>query len=335
LHSDAPSLIIIFLFLPYNKIILLKEDLMRSNPILAKLGYPADARLAILHTDDVGMCGASLAAYADLLDAGVITSAAVMAPSPWFPAVAEFCREYGDALDIGVHLTLTSEWSGYRWAPLSTQDPGTGLVDATGYLPRTREELVQKAQPDAVRREMEAQVKRALSAGIDATHVDTHMATAFHPRWVQAYIDVALQHGLPLNLPHLDVETALQRPDIQAMGVSASELAHLLMGLQALESRGVPLLDAIYEFPLHQPEGRLDLMRHVFDILPQGITLLINHAAMDTPELRAITPDWQGRVADYQTFTSQEARDVIRESGVHMIGYRPLRDALRSGASES
>ncbi len=302
---------------------------MNPNPLLSKLDYPDDARLAILHTDDVGMCGASFAAFADLLDAGIISSASTMVPCPWFPAVADFCCKHGDAVDVGVHITLTSEWSGYRWSPLSTLDPTTGLVDAEGYLPLTREELVQKAQPDAVRCEMSAQVARALSAGIDVTHIDTHMGTAFHTEWVQVYIDAALQHGLPLMLPRLDMETALQRPDLQEMGVSADDLARLLMGLKALEARGVPLLDGIFQFPLDRPKGRLDLLRQVFYNLPPGITHVINHAAQDTPELRAITLDWRGRVADYQCFTSLAARDIIKESGVQLIGYRALRDVLR------
>ncbi len=302
---------------------------MQTNPYLSKLGYPDDARLAILHTDDLGMCGASIAAYPDLLDAGLITSAAAMVPCPWFPAVAQFCRESGSTLDVGVHLTLTSEWSGYRWSPLSTVDPATGLVDAEGSLPQTREALVRQAQPDAVRAEISAQVSRALLSGIDITHIDTHMGTAIHPGWVQAYIDTALQYGVPMNLPRLDLETALQRSDIREMGASADELEHLLMGLQALEARGVPLLDGIFEFPLNQPENRVGQLRSVLQKLPPGITLIIDHAAMDTPELRAITPDWRGRVADYECFTGQAARECINESGVQLIGYRALRDVLR------
>jgi predicted glycoside hydrolase/deacetylase ChbG (UPF0249 family) len=305
---------------------------MHPNPVLEKLHYPEDARLAILHTDDVGMCGASFTALPHLWDAGIISSAATMVPCPWFPSVAEFCRTYAGELDMGVHLTLTSEWPAYRWPPLSTRDPSSGLVDAQGYLPLTRAELVQKAQPAAVRDEMAAQITRALAAGLDLTHIDTHMAAAFHTLWVQDYINIALQHGLPLNLPRLDVETALQRPDLQEMGVSAQELARLLQGLQALETRGVPLLDGLFEFPLDEPTGRLELLQHVLEDMKPGITLLINHAALDTPELRAVTPDWQGRVADYQCFTSKKAARIIQQSGVQLIGYRALREVLRGAA---
>lgn len=305
---------------------------MQPNPVLAKLDYPAGARVAILHTDDVGMCGASVAAYPDLLDAGMISSAAVMVPCPWFSAVADFVRTSTDSADLGVHLTLTSEWAGYRWPPLSTRDPETGLVDEAGYLPMTRVELVSNAKPAAVRNEIVAQVERALSAGIDVTHIDTHMGTAFHTAWVQDYIGTAIKFGVPLNLPRLDIETALQRSDFQEMNIAREELHVLLQGLAAMEAKGLPLLDGIYEFPLGRPEGRLAQVREVFNHLPAGITLLINHAAQDTPELRAITPDWRGRVADYQVFTSEETRKIIERSGVHLIGYRALRDVLRNNA---
>jgi predicted glycoside hydrolase/deacetylase ChbG (UPF0249 family) len=307
---------------------------MEINPVLEKLGYPNDARLAILHTDDLGMCGASIAAYPDLLDAGIISSAAAMVPCSWFPAVAEFCRGYPGELDIGVHITLTSEWSGYRWAPLSTRDPDTGLVDDEGYFPSTLVECVAKAQPEAVKKEMRTQVMRMLSAGIDITHIDTHMGATFHTAWVQDYISLAMEHGLALNLPRLDVEAALEINEIQEMGESADDLKLLLGGLVVLESQGLPLLDGIYGFPLDEHEGRLGLVKHIFNNLSPGITLLINHAAMDTPELRAVTPDWRGRVADYECFTSKEASDIIRQSGVQLIGYRALRDVLRSNVKK-
>ena len=123
-------------------------------------------------------------------------------------------------------------------------------------------------------------------------------------------------------------------PSIQKMGVSAEDMERMLMVLEVLEAREVPLLDSVFQFPLDESEGRLALLRKVLDNLTPGITLIINHAAMDTPELRAITTDWRGRVADYRCFTSDQARDIIKQSGVHIIGYRPLRNILRGERTE-
>ena len=109
---------------------------MNPNPILQKLGYSNNDRVVIFHADDINMSQASLAAYIDLVDYGLVSSAAAMAPCPWFPALARYLRENqgNPAIDIGVHLTLNSEWDAYRWGPISTADKATGLIDEEGYL---------------------------------------------------------------------------------------------------------------------------------------------------------------------------------------------------------
>ena len=98
---------------------------MKPNPYLQKLGYSETDRLVILHTDDIGMCHASVQAFRDLWAFGTITSGATMVPCPWFPAVAQMCRE-NPAIDMGVHATLNAEWESYRWGPVSTREPGSG-----------------------------------------------------------------------------------------------------------------------------------------------------------------------------------------------------------------
>jgi predicted glycoside hydrolase/deacetylase ChbG (UPF0249 family) len=119
---------------------------MNPNPLLKKPGLADDDRLVILHADDVGMCQASLTAFADLVEFGLVSSGATMVPCPWFPAVAAYCREH-PGVDLGVHLTLTSEWDTYRWGPLSTRDPASGLLDGEGYFYRCSEGVQEHADP--------------------------------------------------------------------------------------------------------------------------------------------------------------------------------------------
>ena len=155
---------------------------MRPNPLLKRLGLSDDARAVIFHADDVGMCQASLAAYVDLVDFGLISAASTMVPCSWFPATAAFCRDHpGEKVDMGVHLTLTSEWDGYRWGPISTRDPASGLMDTDGYFHPDTESAQAHGDPAAVQLEIQTQVERALAAGIDVTHIDSHMGTVFHP----------------------------------------------------------------------------------------------------------------------------------------------------------
>jgi predicted glycoside hydrolase/deacetylase ChbG (UPF0249 family) len=119
---------------------------MNQNPLLKKLGYSDTDRLVIIHTDDIGMCQASVQAFKDLWTFGTISSGAVMVPCPWFPATAQMCRENPE-MDMGVHATLNAEWESYRWGPVSTRDQLSGLMDADGYFHQWHEAVYQNAKP--------------------------------------------------------------------------------------------------------------------------------------------------------------------------------------------
>lgn len=295
---------------------------MEPNPVLKKLGFGPQDRLVIIHTDDIGMCQASVAAYADLWEVGVISSGAIMVPCPWFPAAAAYARQNPQA-DLGVHLTLNSEWEGYRWGPLSTRDPGSGLLDEEGYLHRREPAVWEQADPLAVQVELQAQVRRALKAGVDVTHVDTHMGTVAHPKFIPAYLQVALENRLPIMILRQDAA------GYQAIGMDAETAAMAAQMVQMLEEQGLPLLDNIAHLPLDQPQNRMEQAKSVLGSLPAGITHFIIHPSVDTPELRAITPDWPSRVADYETFRQAELRDFLKQQGIQVIGYRLLRDLIR------
>jgi predicted glycoside hydrolase/deacetylase ChbG (UPF0249 family) len=295
---------------------------MLPNPVLQKLGFSQDDRVAIIHADDVGMCQASVPAFFDLVEFGLVSCGAVMVPCPWFPMVAERCREQ-PGVDLGVHLTLTSEWDTYRWGPISTRDLESGLVDDEGYFYRSSEAAQVHGDPGAVQVEMQAQVDRALAAGIDVTHVDTHMGAVAHPKFVSVYIQIALQYRLPPMIPRLD------EAGWREVGFDAEMATFAAQFVRELE--GLPLLDHLTGLPLEEDPGdRIALAKMEIDALPAGISHLLFHPAQDSPELRAITPRWRSRVADYEAFSSEELRRYIRDAGVHVIGYRSLRDLMRS-----
>jgi predicted glycoside hydrolase/deacetylase ChbG (UPF0249 family) len=292
------------------------------NPFLQRLGFSQNERVVIIHADDFGMCQATLPAIDDLFAAGLLTSTALMVPCPWFLAAAEYCRRVPEA-DVGVHITLTSEWNGYRWGPLSNRDTSTGLLDREGFFPRGTNELWDQAEPRAVATELRAQLDHALMAGVDVTHIDSHMGAVFDMKFIGSYLALATDYGLPAMLPRVSVDglRARKLPDDQI---------DAMMAQQALmEANGIPLVDAIVGMPLDRYSDRVDEARRLLDSVPAGLTHFILHPAMDTPELRHIAPDWQARVADYEAFTSRELSEFVRERGIHLVGYRELRDSMR------
>ncbi len=288
---------------------------MAHNPILKKLGFNATDRVVVINADDIGMCQATLTAFSDLIYSGLVSSGSVMVPCPWFPEAAGFCRQR-PFVDIGVHLTLTSEWDGYRWRPLSTRDPASGLLDAEGYFYRNQS-MWERPDPQVIRAEMLAQVNQARKAGMDLTHLDCHMFATLDTRLVGEYVGLGFEERLPVLM--------VRQPQWVEI---LSERA-----INEWEEQGLPVFDHLREMYLNKPaEDRLRQAREVFDNLPPGLIFFMFHPAKDSPELRAITDDWRQRVADYETFMSAQLRDHVRESGVQEIGWRVLRDAMRAGA---
>lgn len=295
------------------------------NPFLKCMGFGPQDRVVIVHADDIGAYQASLPAIDDLFHAGLVSSCATMVPCPWFPAVAARARQ-NPLADIGVHATLTAEYSGYRWGPISTRDRGSGLLDDEGYFHRSTPAVQASADPAAAAAEQLAQMERALAAGIDVTHIDSHMGASFGPMFLPGYVAAARAGQVPVFLPRMNAENLLAR------GLGAEQVAQIVALEGELEQTRMPLVDQIGFMPLDRSDDRVGTAKAVFDALPTGLSYLILHPAADTPELRAITPeDWPARVADYEAFCSAELRDYVRNSGVQVVGWRVIRDAMREG----
>jgi chitin disaccharide deacetylase len=297
---------------------------MRPNPVLSRLGFSQDDRVVIIHTDDIGMCQASVEAFAELVEVGLISSGAVMVPCPWFLEAAAFAKANPE-VDLGVHLTLTSEWRTYRWGPISTRDVETGLMDDEGFFPHTSEEVWRKADPDAALVELEMQIHRALAAGMTPTHIDTHMGSVAHPALIPGYVQLSIKHRLPPMIPRLSADELAARGDVDP------EAAKMMVRIiHQLEEMGIPLLDALSGLALENAADRMAQAKQALLALKPGLTHFIIHPSKDTPELRHITESWDCRVADYRTFMQEELREFMKDEGIHVIGYRALKNMMPS-----
>jgi predicted glycoside hydrolase/deacetylase ChbG (UPF0249 family) len=296
---------------------------MNPNPVLKKLGFSNTDKVVILHTDDIGMCQASLSAFIDLWENESISSGAIMMPCPWAKPAAEYCCTH-PGVDMGVHATITAEWDEYRWSAMSTRNPDSGLMDKDGFLWQTSQETQANATPEAVAVELQLQVRKALDWGVDVTHVDSHMGTIIHPKFIQAYVQVAVQAHVPVMLPRDDLSGFLH------MGMDPDSAAAFAALIAQLEEQGLPLVDGIAMLPLDQPEGQLEIAKKMLSELPAGVTHFLFHPSTDTPELRAIAPDWPSRVANYQTFMNPELKKFIKDQGIQVIGYRHLRELMQT-----
>jgi chitin disaccharide deacetylase len=313
-----------------------ESDRHAANPALAALGCHAGDRVVIMHADDVGMCEATVSAFIETVACGTVSSGSVMTPTPWCPYVASRCREFLTSkpdididnnitidigIDIGVHLTLTSEWMHYRWRPLSNPAQEDGLVDESGYLHARVDRLQACAAPAAVRREIEAQIAWARRCGLTPTHVDSHMFAVAHGPFVSGYIESAIAAGL--------VPLVVRRPPDPAAHWTPAAAAAVRM----LEQARLPVVDRVFMVPLSEPDDRLERMCQAIEVMPPGLTCFIVHPALDTPELRVIAEDWRSRVADYEALCNPRFARTLSACGVKTIGYGELARASARSAT--
>src|SRR6059058_5333645 len=163
----------------------------QTRTVAERLGYPRDAKLLILHADDLGTAHSVDAASFDALDKGIISSASIMMPTPWVTEVAAYARAHPEA-DLGLHLTLTSEWATYRWGTVASAAAVPSLLDSTGTLPDDTGPVSTRAKMPEVEMEVRAQLERARALGIRPTHLDSHMGSLFGtPALLATYVKMA------------------------------------------------------------------------------------------------------------------------------------------------
>lgn len=298
------------------------------NPLVRALGYGPDDRLVIFHADDVGMCHGSNQAFLALSAAGIVQTGSVMVPCPWAPELLQWCQR-DPGLDIGVHLTLTSEWSGYRWGPISRREPTSGLLDAEGYFPHRVEGLQAQLNVAAAVSEMQAQIERVQQAGIDFTHIDTHMGAAIIPALVDDYVAFGFTYRVPVLLPR-------QIDDyVRTLGLTGPDEGAWLAYAAAVEARGMPLVDWFRITPGYHLADRADdratLYEDLLANLPSGVTYFSLHP--NAPgDIETIVPErayW--RTFEYEYFRSTRLRTFLTEQHITPIGYRAIREVMRRG----
>jgi predicted glycoside hydrolase/deacetylase ChbG (UPF0249 family) len=285
------------------------------------LGHGPNDKLLMVHADDAGMCHSVNAATAEALSSGAVQSASIMMPCPWVSEIADLARRQPE-LDLGLHLTLTSEWKHYRWRPVSPAASVPGLLDPDGYLWRDVQSAAKSASASEVAQELRAQIARARHFGIRFTHLDTHMGTLYARKdFFDAYTAVAGEAGVPCMLPR---PSGVPKEEMREYPITAEHI-------YAKEREGFALLDRLVTgVPGRGVEERRASYRQFLRELKPGVTKLIVHLSMDDPEIRAVTNNWEQRWADFQFWTSSEARSLLKDLGIKPIKYREMAKAGRS-----
>ena len=292
-----------------------------------RLGLAPGARAVILNADDFGMCHAANTAIIELLEAGRIDSTTLMVPCAWAPEALAFAASRTD-LDVGVHLVLTSEWTDYRWRPLTGAT--TTLVDEAGYFPAGVLAIEELASIDDVAAEIAAQLRVALDAGVDVTHLDNHMGSVYGLLTGRDFLgpvfELAARNGLPFRLPR----------SMEGTGDDAALQAKLTEASAAADSLGVEIVDRLWSHPFEEAPGEsYEQVRDGFVALlravPAGVTEIYLHPMVDDDELRAVV-DFAAakRGHELRLLSDPVVLQAIDDEGLVRLGWRDLRDLQRS-----
>jgi predicted glycoside hydrolase/deacetylase ChbG (UPF0249 family) len=275
-----------------------------------KLGYASDAKLVIIHADDLGMTHSINAASIKGLESGLVNSASIMVPCPWFPEIADYAKSHPDT-DFGLHLTLTSERVYYRWSPVASKDKIPTLVDENGYfhLDWTPANRINAQEAEL---ELRAQVARAYALGVRPTHLDSHQYRLFTngKELFEAVLHVAHDYKLPVFMVR---DWFTERPYLRAeLGPDDLIVDHTV----TIE-------------PSVPAEKWADFYVNALKNLQPGVTVFIIHLAFDDTEMRAATRErdtwgaaWRQR--DFDFFTSAQFRALLRDQHIQLVTWREL-----------
>ncbi|HET9486304.1 MAG TPA: polysaccharide deacetylase family protein [Chryseosolibacter sp.] len=297
----------------------LSDDKKQASETWAeKLGYPKGKKVLLLHMDDIGMCPEANAAAERYIENGHLVSAAVMMPCPEAEAFINWAKEQ-PAADIGLHLTLTSEWKTHRWPPLTNPEKVPGLMDPEEKLWRSVPEVVTHATAEEVETEIRAQIEKSLAMGHTPTHIDTHMGTLYgSPEYVKVFFDVAQEYNIPANAIDLsdpDVVSAFKK-----QGYPINDVVISLANKYRL-----PKLDNFSSVPKGSTyeEKRENFFALVKSLKP-GLTEIIFHPSVETDNLRVITGSWQQRVWEAEMFSDPVVRQFLEAEGIVHTNWREI-----------
>jgi chitin disaccharide deacetylase len=290
----------------------------QGNKNLAEmLGYPRDSKLLIIHADDMGLSHSVNTACIKAFDSKGITSGSIMVPCPWAREIEGYVKAH-PGIDVGIHLTLTSEWENYKWGGIMPSDQIPSLLNQEANFYATVEELGKVVKVAEAKKELEAQINKAIASGVRPTHIDTHMGSVMAtPELIKVYLDLSDEYHLPVLFPRAYI--SMLPPDIAKI----------------FESK-IYLLDNLFMLDRSMVKSKwIDAYKTAIERMKPGLNHMIVHLGIDNDEMKAICSghddygaEW--RQKDLDLVTSREFLDLLKANGIILIGWKQVRDVMNA-----
>ena len=289
-----------------------------------KLGFPEGRKVLMLHADDVGMCDEANVAAKNYLDKKEIQNAAIMVPCPSAMPAMQWAADHPN-VDVGLHLTLTSEWKTYRWGPVSDIKEVPGLVDADKKFWHDVPQVVQHASAEEVEKEIRAQIEKAKSVGMNPSHIDTHMGTLYgSPEYVKVFLKVAEEYGIPANA--IDLSNPKVAEHFKNAGYPITDEV-----IATMANYSLPKLDFFSSVPKGDTyEEKRNKFFELVKSLPNGLTEIIFHPSVETDNLKSITNSWQQRVWEAKMFSDPVVKKFFEDEEIIFTDYKDIMKRFNS-----
>jgi len=304
----------------------LTQSISAEKTFAERLGWKATDVVVILHVDDVGMSHTSNLGAIESVEKGVATSWSVMMPCPWVPEIAKYLKEHPN-VDSGLHLTLTSEWSLYRWPPLAGKPQVPGLVDEEGCLWQSVAKVAAHATPEEIEAEIRAQVDRAERLGLPITHLDSHMGTLFaRPDYFERFAKIGIEKGIPI--------LAVGGHGTYVLKENPEAADKLRPWIPKIWNAGLPVIDDLHTDSYGwKPEEKTANFIALLKELKPGVTEILFHASIPTDEFPLITTSSQSRLADTKALTDPVVKKLIQERSIILTTWKELKERRKKAAA--
>lgn len=282
-----------------------------QQTLAEKLGYASDAKLLIVHADDIGLAQSVNEATSEAFASGGISSGSIMVPCPWFIDFAEHYKSHPD-LDVGIHITLTSEWDYYKFGGTLPSTEIPSLLDENGYFYPTTEEVGMHADPVEAEKEIRAQIDRALAYGIKPTHLDTHMGSVLaKPELVEIYMNLGKEYSIPVFAPRMMLYAMPEE-------------------MRAMVKQEYTLVDNIFMLNVTGPDASWEEeYGKMIEKVSPGLNVMIVHLAYDNAEMQAVAVNhpafgatWREKDLDY--VQSQTFHDLLKENVIQLVTWKEI-----------
>ena len=280
-----------------------------------RLGYSKDTKLLIVHADDLGVSHSENVASIFAMEKGVVNSASIMVPCPWFSEIAAYAKANPNA-DLGLHMTLNSEWKVYKWRPVAPHDEVSSLLDEYGYLNETVEAFLKNAKLEEVEKELRSQIERAKQFGIEPTHLDAHMGAAFS---TAKFLEVLIKLGHEYKIPVL-----ISKDFSRVLNIDYTPF---------VTDKDVIVDRVIIASGRDYKAGMENFYIQQLKSLQPGLNVLLLHAAYDNDEMKAVTVDHEDygatwRQQDFNFFTSDKCKKLIADEKIKLVTWKEIRDKI-------